>query len=157
MGGFPTDHGDDRVQLSGGTVIARPLRTAAVRAATVLVVATALLALALIDPALSGWFPGCIFHELTGLFCPGCGTTRAMHALLSGAPLTALSFNPLATAAAPFLAYAGARWLVAPWSGRRLPAPELHPSATRLVPGVVLVFWLLRNLEPFGFLAPGGS
>ena len=28
--------------------------------------------------------PECHIHRLTGLFCPGCGTTRALRALLHG-------------------------------------------------------------------------
>lgn len=28
--------------------------------------------------------PGCHIHELTGILCPGCGSTRALRALLHG-------------------------------------------------------------------------
>ena len=28
--------------------------------------------------------PGCIFHRLTGISCPGCGGTRALIALIDG-------------------------------------------------------------------------
>ena len=37
----------------------------------------------------------CAFHATTGLPCPGCGSTRAVLALLHGQPLTAFRFNPL--------------------------------------------------------------
>ncbi|MBQ1546863.1 MAG: DUF2752 domain-containing protein [Lachnospiraceae bacterium] len=39
-------------------------------------------------------FP-CIFHYLTGYYCPGCGGTRALIALLHGRILTSLRYNPL--------------------------------------------------------------
>ena len=54
-----------------------------------------LLALAVWDPATTAWFPSCPFYALTGWQCPLCGSLRAVHALLHGAPLAALTFNPL--------------------------------------------------------------
>lgn len=36
----------------------------------------------------------CPFHQLTGLPCPTCGTTRATFALLSGHPVEAWRLNP---------------------------------------------------------------
>jgi hypothetical protein len=49
------------------------------------------------DPASTWWFPSCPFHALTGWLCPFCGSLRALHALLRGAPRIALALNPLAT------------------------------------------------------------
>lgn len=37
----------------------------------------------------------CLFHELTGLYCPGCGGTRAVRALLKGHPLISFCYHPL--------------------------------------------------------------
>ena len=48
------------------------------------------------DPATTWWFPSCPFRELTGWLCPLCGSLRALHALLQGAPQVALAHNPLA-------------------------------------------------------------
>src|SRR6202165_1141772 len=36
------------------------------------------------DPSLFGFYPRCVFHAITGLECPGCGGTRALHGLLHG-------------------------------------------------------------------------
>ncbi len=47
------------------------------------------------DPQRAGFFPKCIFHELTGLACPSCGLTRAFHAVLNGRFLDALLYNAL--------------------------------------------------------------
>jgi hypothetical protein len=47
------------------------------------------------DPGSTWWFPSCPFHALTGWQCPFCGSLRALHALLQGAPGMALALNPL--------------------------------------------------------------
>lgn len=62
-----------------------------------LVPVAAALAAALVafDPATTWWFPSCPFYAITGWLCPLCGSLRALHALLLGAPLTAIAFNPL--------------------------------------------------------------
>lgn len=46
-------------------------------------------------PAASTWYPRCVFHALTGLDCPGCGGTRALHQLLHGHVAEAFALNPL--------------------------------------------------------------
>lgn len=37
----------------------------------------------------------CVFHRLTGYYCPGCGGTRAVRALLAGRPLLSLWYHPI--------------------------------------------------------------
>ena len=67
-------------------------------AAIALVLVAGAVPLATFDPATTWWFPSCPFYALTGLLCPLCGSLRALHALLTGAPLAALAFNPLLVA-----------------------------------------------------------
>jgi len=40
-------------------------------------------------------FSGCLFHKITGLPCPACGSTRAVISFLSGNFIEAISINPL--------------------------------------------------------------
>jgi uncharacterized protein DUF2752 len=47
------------------------------------------------DPNQCPYYPTCLFHQTTGLLCPGCGSLRALHQLLHGHVLAALRFNPL--------------------------------------------------------------
>ena len=93
------------------------------------------------------WFcPPCPLYRTTGLFCPGCGSTRALHQLSHGNLWAAIRFNPLAVAALPVLAllvirpqpqWLGARWI---W----------------ILLVVVIAFGVLRNLPwyPWTLLAP---
>lgn len=100
--------------------------------------------------------PPCPSLWLTGLFCPGCGTTRALHALVHGDLPRALSMNPLMVLSLPPVAVLLAQGL------KVLPA-SLEPLARHLgnarVWAVVLIgYGVLRNLPwpPFSWLAPGG-
>lgn len=36
----------------------------------------------------------CTFHQLSGLYCPGCGGTRAVRALLEGDLISCLIYHP---------------------------------------------------------------
>ena len=96
--------------------------------------------------------PPCLFHQLGGWHCPGCGTGRAMVSLLEGRLLEAVGYNPILVLALPLLVGLLCRF--------RLPARWSIPgqSLSRLVLLVVASYWLLRNVPvmPFSLLAPGG-
>ena len=47
------------------------------------------------DPRQYHFYPTCLFHQMTGLLCPGCGSLRALHQLLHGHLVSAFRFNPL--------------------------------------------------------------
>ncbi len=47
------------------------------------------------NPSDVNFFPECLFHKFTGYHCPGCGSQRAIHDLLRGNILQALSHNIL--------------------------------------------------------------
>lgn len=108
------------------------------------------------DPnAANSPFPPCSFLAVTGYYCIGCGLTRALHALVHGDVLTALSMNPLAVA---MLAVAP---LVVGWALGWRPR-GLQPLITLLMkPAFWLtllpLYWVARNLPwpPFAWLAPG--
>lgn len=55
------------------------------------------------DPEETSWAPRCMFHVLTGYDCPGCGSQRALHALLHGNVAAAWKFNALVVAGLPVL------------------------------------------------------
>lgn len=104
------------------------------------------------EPFLEGSvLPPCPFHALTHLYCPGCGTTRALHALLHGQLGLALSMNPLAVLAVPLIPAI----LIRPRFPDQAWLAKLADA--RLWMPVVLAFSVLRNLPwaPFAWLAPG--
>lgn len=48
-----------------------------------------------IKTILDRWMLPCILHSMTGLYCPGCGGTRAVFLLLSGHPLKSFFYHPI--------------------------------------------------------------
>jgi hypothetical protein len=115
-------------------------------------------AVVLRDPTVPGIWPPCPFHAMTGLHCPGCGSLRAFHELLTGRPETALRLNAFAVLSAPLLlrALAGEAAVLA---GRPRPAvPPLRASWIWALLAAVLFFGVARNVPvfPFSELAPRG-
>lgn len=108
------------------------------------------------NPALSQWYPPCLFHKLTGLYCPGCGSLRALHQLLHGHLLTALSLNPLMVLLLPFLGYAFISRMLLALRGKPLPRIFIPAFWLWLLFAVIIAYWILRNIPffPFNCLAP---
>ncbi|HCQ38607.1 MAG TPA: DUF2752 domain-containing protein [Verrucomicrobiales bacterium] len=111
------------------------------------------------DPETDGTFlPPCSFHEVTGLHCPGCGGTRAGHALANFRLGDAFKKNALLVVLLPFLVVGigleGAAWLKGPTY--RGPRVRLPGGLAWWLLGGILGFWILRNvpLWPFELLAP---
>ena len=105
------------------------------------------------DPTKYGFYPLCLFHALTGWYCPGCGGTRAAYELLHGHLVRALHDNALVVLALAAVLIWNARWLA-----QRLRGGSMNLKVpvgvwwTLLV--VALVFTVLRNLSAFAWLAP---
>ena len=59
--------------------------------------------LAVVSPEEQGHYPTCPFLTITGYFCPGCGSLRAIHALTQGDIVTAWERNPLLLVMGPLL------------------------------------------------------
>ena len=105
------------------------------------------------EPGKTGIFPDCMFRLLTGLTCPGCGSTRAFHQLLHGHIITAFTLNPLLLAALPILLFVlvrHTRWAIsgAIPPGNRLPAPVIYA-----VFFAILSFWVIRNTAIYPFVS----
>lgn len=62
----------------------------------------------------------CLFHAMTGLYCPGCGGTRAVGYLLQGRLLLSLRYHPLVLYAVLAAAVEALSFLLAKaWGDRR--------------------------------------
>ena len=90
----------------------------------------------------------CIFYEVTNLYCPGCGITRAIISLLKLDFYQAFRFNPLVIILLPFLLiYNIYIWI---FNGKKI----LSQSVWIILLTVVILYGILRNIPIFKFLAP---
>jgi hypothetical protein len=105
------------------------------------------------DPAEHGFYPVCLFHQLTGWNCPGCGGTRAAHELLHGHLLRALHDNALLVLVLAALAGWSVR-LLAQRMRRQPVALTVPASVGWILILVTLAFTGLRNLPAFAWLSP---
>ncbi|MGA8977585.1 MAG: DUF2752 domain-containing protein [Pedococcus sp.] len=106
-----------------------------------------------LDPNQPGHYPTCPFLAVTGAYCPGCGSLRAIHALAHGDPATAMARNPFAVVTLVALTFGWAWWARRLWQGRErtwaAPAWTIYTLS-----GIVLVFWVLRNVPGWAWLSP---
>jgi hypothetical protein len=98
--------------------------------------------------------PPCIFYELTGLLCPGCGAGRCSLALLRFDLHAAFRCNPLLFLSLPFLSYYMAKLYIAFVFGRDiLPFPEIKNRWFGITITVLIIaYWVLRNIPVFPFI-----
>ncbi len=99
--------------------------------------------------------PTCPFKALTGLDCPGCGSTRAGASLLRGDVIAALDQHAVIIGTPAVIALL---WLLKVVSPKLRPLwvwLERRPASATLV--VIGTFWAMRLLPfaPFTFLAAG--
>lgn len=95
------------------------------------------------DPASGPIFP-CLFNQLTGLHCPGCGMSRAFNAFLHFDLRQSIRYNALPYVLGPFAVIAFVRYIqnkpYGIWVGIML--------------AIAIGYGILRNLPHFYFLAP---
>ncbi len=104
----------------------------------------------------------CILYSVTGLYCPGCGGTRAIFALLHGQILTSFICHPLV----PYTAFVGGWFLISQSieriSRRRIQiGMKFRDAYIWAALGIVIVNFIVRNfllvvchldiLEKFGY------
>lgn len=108
------------------------------------------------EPETNLWIPGCPFHELTGLYCPGCGSLRALDFLVEGRPGEALRSNAMLIPSLALVLTGLASEIAHPGRGLfRAGSTASRITGTAFLVTAV-VFTVLRNLplEPCRWLVP---
>lgn len=114
----------------------------------ILIIAIVLAILTYIGDPTKGPILPCVFNKLTGLYCPGCGMTRALHHAIHLNFKEASRFNLLIFVFPPlYIIY-----------------ELLNKKKTKFYANFILIlmfitvigYGILRNLESFSYLKPGG-
>jgi hypothetical protein len=126
-----------RREIMASNIRSNPM--ASTRILLLLALIAAAILLLLFPPAQYSVYPQCPFHLYLGILCPGCGTTRALAALLHGDIGEALRLNSLTTIGIPLAIL----WRIF----SRKPLALLQPTraALGLIFAVVAAFTLVRN------------
>lgn len=96
--------------------------------------------------AKNGYSLPCLFYQITGLMCPGCGNSRAALALLRLDIAAAFSYNPLFPLEFFYLLWVYARCCKAYLQGRRFSYTPACPVMDILILAAILLWWILRNV-----------
>ena len=135
-----------------------PAKRLAIGVAIILVIVIACIIYKHFDPAEYVLWPKCVFHMLTGLECPGCGSQRAIHSLLNGEISKAIHYNLLIVIIIPYLFIFGLLQLLTAVSqnGRlkhfcdKVELILYRGKAIKLITVLIIVFWIARNLSSPG-------
>lgn len=99
------------------------------------------------NPELDKLFPPCPFHYITGLQCPGCGSQRALHALLHFDIAKAITQNLLFVLAIPYFGL----YFYLELLGGKTKYPKIHKiifgrKASLGLVFIIVLYSMLRNI-----------
>lgn len=94
----------------------------------------------------------CLFYEITGYYCPGCGITRVLFSLLKLDFYQAFRYNPLIFI---LIIITGIYWLVKFILKKFINISIAIPNYVYyILLVIVIIFGILRNIPMFDFLSP---
>ena len=91
------------------------------------------------------FYPQCLVFRYLHLYCPGCGATRALAALLHGRFIDALHYNAFVVFLLPPVLYVLLKTYVRALHGESFAWPEISPAAINGVLLAGFLFLILRN------------
>lgn len=97
------------------------------------------------NPEESGWFPKCLFLQITGLKCPGCGSQRVIHSLLHLDVRKAFEANALLVLSIPYIAALFASVILKGRFPRFYNALNSFPVIIT-ISALVIGWWIVRNI-----------
>lgn len=96
----------------------------------------------------------CVFYEVTGLYCPGCGATRMCHRFMSLDFYGAFRSNQVSFFVMPFLGAVIVRKVFCYVKYGQTPNEKWMTVGAVIAVAALLIFGVLRNLPWFDCLKP---
>jgi len=102
------------------------------------------------------FFPKCPLYTTTGIYCPGCGSQRALHNLLHFNFKEIIQYNMLFLAGIILGVYHYSIFAINFFFSKNFKSILSHKKAPIVLFLLVIIFWILRNIPvyPFTLLAP---
>lgn len=94
----------------------------------------------------------CVFNEITGLYCPGCGLTRMLKSMLKLDFYQAFRYNPLMFIFFPFIIYMIIDYIYCFYKKKKSKFKTLPQWFWNILLIITILYWILRNIIPW--LAP---
>jgi hypothetical protein len=101
-------------------------------------------------------FPKCPLYNFTGIYCPGCGSQRALHDLLHFDFTGVIGHNILFLFGLALLIYHLTVKFLNTFFNKRIKNFLYHKKTPIVLLVLIILFWILRNIPvyPFTLLAP---
>lgn len=97
----------------------------------------------------------CIFHEITNLYCPGCGITRMLFSLIKLDFYQAFRYNVLLFISLPFSIYVFADMFIKFLMYKNdYFYKKINNKIWFFLLIIVLIYGVMRNISMFDFLKP---
>ena len=94
----------------------------------------------------TGFYIPCLFHLLTGLYCPGCGVTRMLQSILKFDFYAAFRYNQLLFIMLPAIAFLVINSIIC-YIKKETPIYKMVNSKIWIITIVILiVYGILRNI-----------
>jgi len=109
-----------------------------------------------VNPNKVNYLLKCPLYATTGIYCPGCGSQRATHALLHLNFVEMFKQNLLYFFAILLLVYHLGIYIFNNIFNKKYTSILNYKKTPVIILIIVIIFWILRNLpwEPFNLLAP---
>ena len=126
----------------------------AIVAAAALIAAAALVYLYFTGEGEGAGIP-CMFHQITGFYCSGCGASRALRSILHFDFYQALRYNAIFTICLPlFAVYFTSLSVSYIRFGKDRVSEKISMKIIYIFVAAAIAYGILRNVPAFSFLAP---